>query len=112
MVLGGGVAGIATAVYLLDRGYRVDLIEARGFLGGRSFSFTDKERGVAVDNGQHVIIKDCSQFIDLLQRLGALDRWYQQPRLQLRILDSSGKSGSLSSSWLPSPFQLAPSFLR
>ena len=112
MVLGGGVAGVATAVYLLDRGYRVVLIEARGFLGGRSFSFTDKEREVAVDNGQHVIIKGCSRFLDLLQRLGALDRWYQQPRLQLPILDSRGNSGSLSSSRLPSPFHLAPSFLR
>ena len=112
MVLGGGVAGIATAVYLLDRGYRVDLIEARGFLGGRSFSFTDKEREVAVDNGQHVIIKGCSQYLDLLERLGALDRWYQQPRLQLRILDSHGNSGILSSSRLPSPLHLAPSFFR
>ena len=112
MVLGGGVAGIATAVYLLDRGYRVDLIEARGFLGGRSFSFTDREKEVAVDNGQHVIIKCCSQYIDLLQRLGSLDRWHQQPRLQLRVLGSNGNSGSLSSSWLPPPFHLAPSFLR
>jgi len=112
VVLGGGVAGIATAVYLLDQGFRVDLIEARGFLGGRSFSFADKERGVAVDNGQHVIIKACSQFLDLLQRLGALDRWHQQPRLLLPILDSRGKSGSLSSSRLPSPFHLAPSFFR
>ena len=112
MVLGGGVAGIATAVYLLDRGYRVDLIEARGFLGGRSFSFTDKEREPSVDNGQHVIIKGCSQFLDLMRRLGALDRWYQQPRLQLPILDRRGNSGSLSSSWLPSPLHLAPSFFR
>ena len=112
MVLGGGVAGIATAVYLLDRGYRVVLLEARGFLGGRSFSFTDKEREVAVDNGQHVIIKGCSQYLDLLQRLGAVDRWYLQPRLQLSILDSRGNSGSLSSSRLPPPFHLAPSFFR
>ncbi len=112
MVLGGGVAGIATAVYLLDRGYRVVLLEARGFLGGRSFSFTDKESAVAVDNGQHVIIKGCSQFLDLLKRLGALERWYQQPRLQLPILDSRGNPGSLSSSRLPSPFHLAPSFFR
>ena len=110
MVLGGGVAGIATAMYLLDRGYRVDLIEARDFLGGRSFSFTDKETGGAVDNGQHVIIKGCSQFLDLLQRLGALDRWYQQPRLNLPIRDRRGNSGSLSSSRLPSPFHLTPSF--
>ena len=112
MVLGGGVAGIATAAYLLDRGYQVDLIEARGFLGGRSFSFTDKEWEVAVDNGQHVITKCCSQFLDLLQRLEALDRWYQQPRLQLRVLDSQGNAGTLSSSRFPSPFHLAPSFLR
>ena len=34
-VIGGGVSGIATAHYLLEEGYKVDLYEANSRLGGR-----------------------------------------------------------------------------
>ena len=39
VVLGGGLAGMAAACYLLDDGYPVTLVERRPFLGGRAFSF-------------------------------------------------------------------------
>ena len=39
MVLGGGLAGMAAACYLLDDGYPVTLVERRPYLGGRAFSF-------------------------------------------------------------------------
>ena len=55
IILGGGLAGLSAAVRLLDNGYRVNIIESRSFLGGRSFSFKDKETGLEMDNGQHVI---------------------------------------------------------
>lgn len=43
-VIGGGISGIATAFYLLQSGYMVDLFEASGQLGGRIgvASFQDK----------------------------------------------------------------------
>ena len=56
VVLGGGIAGISTAVHLLSQGYTVTLVESRQFLGGRAFSFSDGQTGIAVDNGQHVIV--------------------------------------------------------
>ena len=39
VVLGGGLAGMAAACYLLDDGYPVTLVERRPYLGGRAFSF-------------------------------------------------------------------------
>lgn len=97
---------------LLDQGYRVLLVEARSFLGGRAFSFVDRETGVTVDNGQHVILGCCTYFIEFLQRLGVSEKWYLQPKLRVRIADRRGKEGVLQAGGLPSPFHLLLSFLR
>ena len=96
---------------LLEQGYPVKLVEARNFLGGRAFSFVDRETGVTMDNGQHVIVGCCAYFIEFLRRLGASEKWYLQPRLQIRILDRQGKVGILKSGGLPPPFHLLISFL-
>ena len=111
LVLGGGIAGIAAALELLDRGYAVTLVETRRFLGGRAFSFTDPRTGVAVDNGQHVIVGCCDHFIHLLQRLGVWERWYLQPRLNISMWDRRGKPGKLAAAPLPHPLHLLPTFL-
>ena len=39
IVIGGGLAGLATAAALGEAGFQVDLFEARGFLGGRATSY-------------------------------------------------------------------------
>ena len=111
VVLGGGIAGIAAALELAEAGRAVTLVEARGFLGGRAFSFTDQESGLELDNGQHVIVGCCTQFIGLLERMGARDRWFLQDRLRIPVLDRLGRRGVLSSSRLPAPLHLLPSFL-
>ena len=36
VVVGGGISGLATAALLARRGWSVDLLEARGALGGRA----------------------------------------------------------------------------
>lgn len=96
---------------LLEQGYPVKLVEARSFLGGRAFSFVDSETRATVDNGQHVIVGCCTYFIDFLQRLGVSEKWYLQPKLQLKIIDRRGKVGALKSGGLPPPFHLFISFL-
>ena len=111
VILGGGLAGIAAALALLDAGRRVTLVEARQFLGGRAFSFTDAATGQPVDNGQHVIVGCCDHFIRFLERLGVRERWYLQPGLRLPVFDRQGKAGLLRASWLPAPCHLLPSFL-
>lgn len=41
--MGGGLAGLSTAVELLDQGHEVDVYEARPFIGGKVASFKDKD---------------------------------------------------------------------
>ena len=96
LVIGGGLAGLAAACDLLDRGWRVTLLEKRPFLGGRAYSFTDPETGQEVDNGQHVFLGCCTAYIGFLDRLGVLDRTRLQPRLRAPVMDgASGTTGGL-----------------
>lgn len=111
VILGGGIAGIAAALELLDAGLRVTLVEARSFLGGRAFSFTDPETGLELDNGQHVTVACCTHLIGFLERLGVRESWFLQDRLRIPVLDRHGRRGELASSGLPSPLHLLPSFL-
>ena len=111
VILGGGIAGIATALDLLDAGRSVTLVESRNFLGGRAFSFTDSNTGVALDNGQHVIVGCCAEFISFLERLSVRDRWFLQDRLRIPVFSRNGKRGDLAASRLPAPLHLLPSFL-
>ena len=112
MVIGGGLAGLASACSLLDHGYRVTLVEKRPFLGGRAFSFRDPETGQEVDNGQHVFLGCCSAYIGFLERLGVLDRTARQDRLRVPVVDPDGHVGVIGAfPWLPAPLHLLPSFL-
>ena len=52
-IVGGGLAGLSTAVELLDQGYDVDIYEQRPFIGGKVASYKDRS-GNHVEMGLHV----------------------------------------------------------
>src|SRR5690606_17450031 len=51
LVVGGGLAGLAAAIELADRGLSVHLIEANEYVGGRAASWLDE--GMTVESGLH-----------------------------------------------------------
>lgn len=70
LVIGAGMAGIATARALTDRGYSVTVLEARNAIGGRIR--TDTSLGVPVDLGASFIHgSKGNPLIDLARRFGA-----------------------------------------
>lgn len=114
VVIGGGLAGIAAACDLVDAGLPVTLIEARPFLGGKTWSFRDDQTGMTVDNGQHVFLGCCSAYLQLLERLGIEQHTRLQTRLHVPILDGKHRPAALNETRLslPAPLHLLPSFLR
>ena len=102
---------MAAAWRLASAGYRVTLVERRPYLGGRAYSYTDRETGVQVDNGQHVFMGCCTAYIDFLRDVGTLDRTARQDRLRVEVRSPSGKAGVLAAAPLPPPLHLLPSFL-
>ena len=111
VVVGGGLAGMAAACDLADRGHPVTLMEKRPFLGGRAFSFPEPDTGQEIDNGQHVFLGCCTAYIDFLEKLGVSDNTYIPSRLDVPVLGYGGKRGVLRSVGLPAPLHLLPSLL-
>jgi squalene-associated FAD-dependent desaturase len=111
-VVGGGLAGIAAACELAEAGLKVTLVEKRPFLGGRAYSYLDKRSGIEVDNGQHVFLGCCTEYIRLLKRLGVWHKVHLQKRLRVRVIDKVWGESVLESQSLPPPLHLLPSLLR
>ncbi|WP_280346532.1 hydroxysqualene dehydroxylase HpnE [Nocardia neocaledoniensis] len=55
VVIGGGLAGLAAAVWLAEAGEQVTLLERRARLGGRTHAMRVPEVNDIPDNGQHVV---------------------------------------------------------
>jgi squalene-associated FAD-dependent desaturase len=112
IVIGAGFAGIAAAVALVKAGRKVLLIEARGQLGGRATSFTDRVTGEPVDNGQHVLFGCYRETLALLDELGQRDAVYVQPALHVPFIGPDGIRRDLKCANLPAPLNLAAGLLR
>ena len=109
IVVGGGVAGVAAAVAASDRGWRTVLLERGRVLGGMARSFADERLGGEMDCGQHVLMACCTQYRGLLRRLGTEHLAPLQPRLDVIVVDESGRRARLREVRLPSPLHLLPS---
>jgi protoporphyrinogen oxidase len=107
-VVGAGLAGLAAAVELKELGAHVELFERSRLLGGRATSF--EIDGIEVDNGQHVFLACCTEFIDFARRGGFSEKLKLQPRFEALVLSRDGKRGSLRAASLPAPFHLLASF--
>jgi zeta-carotene desaturase len=109
-VTGGGLAGLAAACALADKGFRVTLFEKRPFLGGRASSWEQPGTGEIVDNCQHVLFRLCTNLMEFYHRIGVADqiRWYDQ----MTFIEPGGRISVMKSSPLPAPLHTAPSFLR
>lgn len=110
LIAGGGLAGLAAAAALGGAGFRVDLYESRGFLGGRATSFPlapgDPE---LIDNCQHVLLACFTNLLDLYGRLGVAD--YIRFHREYYFVEPGGRVSVLRRGALPAPLHLSRSFL-
>ncbi|WP_238418804.1 hydroxysqualene dehydroxylase HpnE [Gordonia sp. 'Campus'] len=73
VVVGGGLAGLASAVWLSEAGQRVTLLERRGSLGGRTISMPLPAVDDVPDNGQHVFASGYEHLMRYLESVGTRD---------------------------------------
>ena len=100
VIIGGGIAGLAAAVRLIQLGLRPIVLEKRPFLGGRAFSFLDSDSGLEIDNGQHVFIGACREFQQYVKDIDAWDQIRLDDHLAIPIL-KHGQRGWLRARKLP-----------
>jgi len=107
-VIGGGLAGLSSAVALADAGLRVRVLEKRPHLGGRATSYTLPD-GSEVDNCQHLTMGCCTNLADFFRRIGADEKIRTYDTLYL--VDPQGRRSVIHQGLLPAPLHLAGSLL-
>jgi zeta-carotene desaturase len=112
IVIGGGLAGLATAAALGGSGHHVRLFESRPFLGGRATSYElNTESGPeTIDNCQHVLLRCCANLLDFYQRLGVSQdvRFHRE----FFFIEPGGRRSVFRAGMLPSPAHFTGSFLK
>ncbi|MFE5333219.1 hydroxysqualene dehydroxylase HpnE [Embleya sp. NPDC056575] len=110
VVIGGGLAGITAALAAADAGVEVTLLEGRPRLGGATFSL--RRDDMWLDNGQHVFLRCCTEYIAFLERIGSADKVYLQPRMHVPVRTPWGTRTRLARSGLPAPLHLSSALAR
>ncbi len=110
LIIGGGLAGLATATALAPFGFQITLLESRGRLGGRAGSFQDAETGQLIDACQHVSMGCCTNFAHFCRTVGIAHHLRTQPELYFMTPDR--QVSRFQADGLPAPLHLARSFWR
>jgi isorenieratene synthase len=95
VVVGAGIAGLAAATGLAERGIRVDIVEREHYLGGRVGGWTEQHDGAqwAINRGFHAFFRQYYNLRALLRRI--------DPRLSMLtavddypLIDGAGRRDS------------------
>ena len=101
-VVGGGLAGLAAALELVDSGHEVTVLEARPTLGGKvqTLPERDGDPDPPPDNGQHIALGCFSAYLGFLERIGSLG-WADRRPLALPVIDERGRVATIGYGLLP-----------
>src|SRR4029077_13041592 len=111
VVIGGGLAGLASAAALGGAGHSVVLLESRALLGGRATSYEvgNGEEAEFIDNCQHILLRCCVNLLDFYRRLG-VERDIAFSR-DITFIEPGGRRSVLRRGIFPTPAHFAESFV-
>ena len=92
-IVGAGLAGMATAIELVDAGCQVEIFESRPFVGGKVGSWVDAE-GNHVEMGLHVFFGCYYNLFSLMEKVGAIDNLRLKEHTHT-FINTGGKVGEL-----------------
>ncbi|WP_422003259.1 hydroxysqualene dehydroxylase HpnE [Reyranella sp.] len=86
-VIGAGLAGLSASVALARRGVRLVLSEAARQAGGRCRSYHDERLGMAIDNGNHLVLSGNGAVERYVEAIGARSSLTGPDRAEFPFLD-------------------------
>ncbi|HEY9675235.1 MAG TPA: 9,9'-di-cis-zeta-carotene desaturase [Waterburya sp.] len=92
-IVGAGLAGMATAVDLVDAGHEVEIFESRPFVGGKVGSWVDAD-GNHIEMGLHVFFGCYYQLFDLMKKVEAIDNLRLKEHTHI-FVNKGGRTGEL-----------------
>jgi zeta-carotene desaturase len=92
-IVGAGLAGMTTAVDLVDAGHEVEIFESRPFVGGKVGSWVDPD-GNHVEMGLHVFFGCYYNLFALMKKVGAFDDLLLKEHVHT-FINRGGETGSL-----------------
>lgn len=111
LVIGGGLSGLSSAIYLSRDGHQVKLIEASPKMGGRTYSFFDNITETEIDNGQHIMMGAYKTTFEFLKIIGSDNVPFHQKSLDVKLTNSNNKKLFLNASNGFYPFNLIKALL-
>ncbi len=106
LVIGGGLAGLTSAVYLSEHGFDVTLLEASPKLGGRTYSLYNRVTDDYYDNGQHILMGCYDETINFFKKINSLYKLSFQESLKICFVDRQKKIHKLDVPKYFYPFNL------
>lgn len=79
VVIGGGLSGLASAVWLGEAGWDVTILERRAALGGRTHAVAVPQVDDVADNGQHIMARAFVNLFRYLEAVGTMDHMHFSP---------------------------------
>lgn len=110
VIVGGGLAGLAAATALAERGLGVTLLESRPRLGGRASSILDRETNTPIDNCQHVSMGCCTNFRHFIETVGLAGCFRTEK--ELHFVGPDGSVNRFAATRLPAPLHLLRAFRK
>ncbi len=86
-VIGAGLAGLSAALSLTAAGWSVVVHEAGPAAGGRCRSFFDKELGLRIDNGNHMLLSGNLSAKAYIAEIGAQDAFHVRKEAIFPFMD-------------------------
>ena len=100
---------MSAACALAEAGVRVQLVERRGYLGGRACSYLHPGVDEVIDNCQHVLFGCCTNLLGFYRRIGVAEQIHWTS--EMTMIEPGGRRSQLGPSWLPAPLHGLPKLL-
>jgi zeta-carotene desaturase len=92
-IVGAGLAGMTTAMDLVDAGCQVEIFESRPFVGGKVGSWVDND-GNHIEMGLHVFFGCYYNLFEVMKKVGAIDNLRLKEHTHT-FINEGGKIGEL-----------------